>query len=204
MVAVVSGNGLGLFNTSLTDLGGLQGGLAGLGTRGSQVVNITNGNLILQDQDESLFVRGLSTGVLRTYNSRGTVAGMGQDAWMTGYERKVALTSGTLNQAASQMTLYTGDGQAQVFTYSSNNTYISTDGEGAHDSLVWDGTNWTFTEGSSRREELYASHADTGLLGRLIRIRDLKSDGTTPAEFDVIYSDNTASARIIEIRSIDG
>ncbi|MGH8049868.1 MAG: hypothetical protein ACREPB_04325, partial [Arenimonas sp.] len=207
MVAVVSGNGLGLFNTSLTALGGLQGGPAGLGGRaGSQVVNITNGNLILQDQDETLLVRGLSTGVLRTYNSRGTVAGMGQDSFVTGYERKVALTSGTLNVAGSQMTLSTGDGQTQVFTYSSANTYTSTDGEGAHDTLVWNSgsSTWTMTEGSSRREEQYANHADSGLLGRLIRIRDLKSNGITPAEFDVLYSDNTASARITEVLSIDG
>ncbi|MGH8049496.1 MAG: hypothetical protein ACREPB_02430, partial [Arenimonas sp.] len=206
MVAVVSGNGLGLFNTSLTALGGLQGGPAGLGGRaGSQVVNIANGNLILQDQDENLSVRGFNSSFLRTYNSRGTVAGMGQDGFVTGYERKVALTSGSLNVAGSQMTLSTGDGQTQVFTYSSANTYTSTDGEGAHDTLVWSSgsSTWTMTEGSSRREEQYANHADSGLLGRLIRIRDLKSDGTASAQFDVLYSDNTASARIVEIRSID-
>ncbi|MGH8049201.1 MAG: DUF6531 domain-containing protein, partial [Arenimonas sp.] len=205
MVAVVSGNGLGLFNTSLTALGGSQGGPAGLGGRaGSQVVNITNGNLILQDQDETLSVRGFSTSVLRTYNSRGTVAGTGQDGWKTGFERRVEIAAE--KQANPSMLIHSGDGSTQYFRYVKDGYYESTEGSGAHDSLTWDGTTstWLYAEGSTGRQEQYANHVDTGLLGRLLRIRDFKSDGVTPAEFSVIYSDNTASARIIEIRSVDG
>ena len=205
MVAVVSGNGLGLINSSFTALGGAQGSNLLLGqSRTLQAVNLASGNLILQDQDESLSVRGFSTNFLRTYNSQGTVAGVGQDGWVTGYERKVALTSGTLNVAGSKMTLYTGDGQSQIFTYVSANNYQSTDSDGAHDSLALSGTTWTYTEGSTRRQEQYEDHASSTLLGRLKNISYLKSDGTTPAQYNVIYNNNTATARITEVQSIDG
>lgn len=204
MVAVFTGSGLGLFNTSITQLGGSSGGASGLGQlRGGQYVNAATGNLVLQDLDESLLVRGLNATFLRTYNSRGTVTGAGQDGFVTGFERSVALT-GTLNQAGSTMVLSTGDGQSVVFAYSGTaNLYVATGGDGAHDTLTWDNTarTWTYTEGSSRREELYADHASATLKGRLTRIRDLKSDGTTPAEFDVLYDANN---RVSEVRSIDG
>ena len=75
MVAIVAGNGLGLFNASLNTLGGSgvggQGG--GLGQAGGQsYVNASNGNLILRFNDEQL--SGLSQGLnqLRTYNSQGS------------------------------------------------------------------------------------------------------------------------------------
>jgi YD repeat-containing protein len=202
MVAVFTGSGLGLYNTSYTQLGFATGGNAGIGqSRENQYVNLATGNLVLQDLDESLIARGLNAAFLRTYNSRGVVAGTGQDGWVTGFERNLTLT-GTLNAAGSTMTLNTGDGQSVVFTYSGTaNTYTTTAGDGAHDRLVWNGTVWTYTEGSSRREERYADHANATLKGRLLWIRDLRSDGTTPAQYDIIYD---ASNRISQVRSIDG
>ena len=198
MVAVVSGNGLGLFNTSLTQLGMTLGGQAGIGqSRESQMVNIATGNLLLQDQDENLQVRGLSTTFLRTYNSRAQVSDAGQDGWITGFERHVALT-GTLNTAGSTMTLYTGDGQAVVFTYTSSNHYTSTAGDGANDTLVWSSgsSTWTYTEGSTQRQETYANHADAVLKGRLTQIKDAVSG----AIFNVLYDANN---RVSEVRSVD-
>src|SRR5687768_16474668 len=110
MVAIVSGNGLGLSGTSMTQLGLGFGGSSGIGqSRGGQYVNIATGNLMLRDLDESILVRGFDASFLRTYNSRGTVggaSGVGQDGFVTGYERRVSLT-GTLNQANSIMTLRT-------------------------------------------------------------------------------------------------
>ena len=204
MVAVFTGSGLGLYNTSYTQLGFATGGNAGIGqSRENQYVNLATGNLVLQDLDESLIARGLNAAFLRTYNSRGVVAGTGQDGWVTGFERNLTLT-GTLNAAGSTMTLNTGDGQSVVFTYSGTaNTYTTTGGDGAHDSLVWNATSlvWTYTEGSSRREERYADHANATLKGRLLWIRDLRSDGTTPAQYDIIYD---ASNRISQVRSVDG
>ena len=204
MVAVFTGNGLGLFNTSLTQLGSALGGSGGLGQdRSRQLVNLATGNVLVQGQDEYVSFRGLGMGFNRTYNSQGQVSDVGADGWLTGFERRVVLQSGTFNTAGSVMRRYTGDGAYQDFTYVSANTYLSTDGDGAHDTLNWTaGSNtWTYVEGSSRREELYADHADATLLGRLTRIRDLKSDGTAPVTWDVLYD---ASNRISEIRANDG
>lgn len=204
MAAVFTGTGLGLFNSSFTQLGGASGGSGLFGQRRTgQYVNVATGNLVLQDLDESLLVRGMNAGFLRTYNSRGTVTGAGQDGWVTGFERNIALGTGTFNQSGSTMLRNAGDGTLQTFRWVSNNTYRSTDGDGADDTLTWDADarQWTYLEGSSRREELYADHAHATLQGRLVRIRDLKSDGSTPAQFDVVYN---ADNRVSEVCSTDG
>ena len=202
MVAVYTGSGLGLFNTSLTQLGNAGGGRIGQGAS-SQYVNLSTGNLVLQDLDESLLVRGFGAALLRTYNSRGSVAGQGQDGWVTGYERNLVL-SGTLNAAGSTMNLIVGDGQTVAFAWSGTaNRYVATGGDGAHDTLTWDGASatWTLVEGSSRREEQFANHADAVLKGRLQRIRDLRSDSGAPAQYDVVYD---AQGRVSEVRAVDG
>ncbi|MET4726717.1 YD repeat-containing protein [Lysobacter enzymogenes] len=202
MAAVISGNGLGLFNGSFSQLGqGLGSGRLGQG-RDSQYVNIANGNLVLRSQDESLVFRGLSVGQVRTYNSQGQLAQVGADGWLTGYERRVELLSGVLNQAGSVMRLHTGDGAWQDFEYVAPNSYRSTAGDGAHDTLTWTSgpKTWTYVEGSTRREELYADHANATLKGRLTRIRDLRSDAVNTAGWDVVYD---GSGRISQIRSRD-
>ena len=213
MVAVVSGNGLGLFNTSFTQLGTSLWGQAGMGqSRESQYVNIATGNLVLQDWDERITVRGFDATLLRTYNSLGTVGGAGQDGFITGYERSLIL-SGTLNNAASTVVLQTGDGQSITFKYSgTSNKYTTTDGDGANDTLTWSSTTgtWIYVEGSSQREELYgaktgASDTPTSqaatVTAYLRRIRDLTSDGTTPAQYNVSYD---TSGRVDQVLAIDG
>lgn len=202
MAAVISGNGLGLFNGSFSQLGqGLGSGRLGQG-RDNQYVNVANGNLVLRSQDESLLFRGLSVGQVRTYNSQGQLAQVGADGWLTGYERRVELLSGVLNQAGSVMRLHTGDGAYQDFEYVAPNSYRSTAGDGAHDTLTWTSgpKTWTYVEGSTRREELYADHANATLKGRLTRIRDLRSDAVNTAGWDVVYD---AGGRISQIRSRD-
>ncbi|MBB6249424.1 hypothetical protein, partial [Rhodanobacter sp. A1T4] len=76
MVAVVSGNGLGLDNSSLRQLGQGLGGQAAIGQGNvAPVVNTATGNLVLESQDEGLIFDGLSLDVLRTYNSQGQLSG---------------------------------------------------------------------------------------------------------------------------------
>ncbi|HEY0506358.1 MAG TPA: putative Ig domain-containing protein, partial [Lysobacter sp.] len=200
MSAVISGNGLGLFDSSL--LGGGAGGSGQVGL-GSHYVNIANGNLVLQSQDEQLLFKGLSIAQLRTYNSLGTVGQIGADGWLTGFERRVELLSGTFNTANSVMRRHAGDGSYQDFTWIAADTYRSTAGDGAHDTLAWaSGTRtWTYVEGSTRAEERYADHADAVLLGRLTRIGTLKSDGAAPSGWLVLYD---ANQRISEIRADGG
>jgi len=204
MSAVISGNGLGLFNGSASQIGTGLGGGARLGQgRDNQYVNIATGNLLLQSQDEQLLFRGMSIAAQRTYNSRGLLADVGADAWITGFERRVELLSGTLNAAGSVMRRYTGDGSYQDFAFVSTDLYRSTTGDGAHDTLNRDGatSTWTWVEGSTRREELYANHADATLKGRLTRIRDLKSDGVSKATWNVVYD---AGNRVSEVQAVEG
>ncbi|HEY2344896.1 MAG TPA: DUF6531 domain-containing protein, partial [Xanthomonadaceae bacterium] len=201
MVAVISGSGQGLFNTVLNTLGG-GGAQVGQG-REQQYVNLATGNLVLQDDDEQLVFRGLAIDATRTYNSAGTFGQTGADGWVTGFERNVSLLAGTLNAAGSVMRLTKGDGSYQDFTYTSSNKYTSTAGDGASDTLTWSSSaaTWTYVEGSSREEEVYASHSDSVLQGRLLKIINLKSDATTPAEWDVVYDSNN---RISAIQANDG
>ncbi|WP_167285124.1 putative Ig domain-containing protein [Marilutibacter alkalisoli] len=166
-------------------------------------MNLATGNLILQAQDEQLLFRGMAIGQVRTYNSQGRIDQVGQDAWMTGFERRVELLSGALNEAGSVIRRHLGDGSTQDFEYVAPNLYRSTAGEGAHDTLTWDGSNraWSYQEGSTRRVEIYEDHADAILLGRLTRIRDMKSDGTAPVTWSVQYDGN---GRVSEVRAEDG
>ncbi|MDQ3287380.1 MAG: putative Ig domain-containing protein, partial [Pseudomonadota bacterium] len=206
MVAVFTGSGLGLFQSSLSQLGLGAGGRAALGQSGEfQYVNVTTGNLVLQGQDEQLLGQGLGTDLTRTYNSLGQVGGqIGRDGWLTGFERRVDLTQRKLGAGGSEMTLWTGDGDTVVFRYAGRvdgqHQYVSTDGDGAHDVLRWNDRDrsWTLTEGSTRREKVFADHASkAGLYGRLEIIRD----GRTGAEFDVRYD---AAGRVAEVRSANG
>src|SRR5580693_3814013 len=103
MVAIVSSNGLGLFNASnnvLGSLGVLGDGLLGQ-AGGQSYVNAATGNLVLQFQDEELSGQGANLVDLRTYNSLGTMSdGLGT-GWNMNGERSVAFGTGTLNAAGS-------------------------------------------------------------------------------------------------------
>lgn len=82
MVAIVSGNSLGLSLTSLVTVG-QRGtlGFFGQGRSGEQAfVNIANGNLVLQDFDDRLEGRGLDISAVRTYNSQGLLNADGTHA----------------------------------------------------------------------------------------------------------------------------
>ena len=85
MVAIVAGNGLGLFNTSLNSLGGSGSpGQGNLGQAGGQaLVNISNGNLVLRFTDEQLSGLGQDLLHTRTYNTRGDFSDGDADGWKT-------------------------------------------------------------------------------------------------------------------------
>ena len=106
MVAVVSGQGLGLLNTSAVNIGasGISGNtLMGGHANGSALVNIANGNLILQFTDESISGTGADLTQARSYNSQGLATDGDNDGWRWGGEKKVVLT-GTLNALGSYVT----------------------------------------------------------------------------------------------------
>src|SRR3990172_8824624 len=127
MVAIVSGTGLGLFNTSASN--NLIGGNANTGRSAEQVyVNSATGNLVVRDQDEPLAALGLDLALVRTYNSQGLIDGDNGDNWRIGFYRRV-----TVNAPGSTVTKTFGDGADVVYTYDTTlQKYVSSDGDGAH------------------------------------------------------------------------
>src|SRR5262245_31657457 len=159
MVAVVSGSNLGLFNSSLSLLGAA--GAAGTPQEGRAnerlFVNSATGNLIVQARDETVATLGLDLALVRTYNSQGLLNDDNADNWRLSVHESLSAVSGTLNTAGSTITKTFGDGAAIVYTYDTSlGKYMSRDGDGANDTLSWNGTTsqWTWTDGSARATEI--------------------------------------------------
>src|SRR5579872_3895999 len=101
MVAIVSGNSLGLSNTSAALLG--QNGLMGQAANGANnqkvLVNAANGNLVLATNDNLLAGQGLDIDSLRTYNSQGNLNQGNGLGWSMGMIEQVGSLTGTVNTA---------------------------------------------------------------------------------------------------------
>ncbi|WP_434577356.1 LysM peptidoglycan-binding domain-containing protein [Pseudomonas sp. Z5-35] len=165
MVAIVAGNGLGLFNASLNSLGG--SGQGNLGQAGGQaLVNVSNGNLVLRFTDEQLSGLGQDLLHTRTYNTQGGLSDGDADGWRWDGERSLVLT-GTVNTVGSQVTRTTGDGHQTVYQWNGS-SYQSTKGDGAHDTVTWDADvgQMVWTDGSRRTVERYDDN------GRLLSVSD--------------------------------
>ncbi len=180
MAAIISGNSLGLTNSSLASLGG-QGllGTAQTGRAGENVfVDSTTGNLVLQHRDELLLGRGLDLGLVRTYNSQGLLNDDNADNWRMGVYKQVAGLTGTVNTAGSTVRRTDGDGAESVYTYNATlGVYVNTDGGGAFDTLSFNATaqTWTFTDGASQVKELY----DNANGGRITQMQDTDGNSLT-------------------------
>ena len=169
MVAIVSGNSLGLSLTSLATLG-QRGtfGTAGQGRNGEQAfVNIANGNLVLQSFDDELVGRGLDIHAVRTYNSQGLLNDDNGDNWIVGaYGQRIQL-SGTVATTGSTLTRTDRDGATASYTWdAARNLYVSPAGAGALDTIAYDAAalrfNWT--DGSSGLVEGYEATGSGRLL----------------------------------------
>ncbi|NTS78217.1 putative Ig domain-containing protein [Catenovulum sp. SM1970] len=169
MATVISGEQLGLFNANQH---GNLGGFGMLGRSGEGVyTNVASGNLIIQRQDDILKGLGIDASLLRTYNSQGSFDGDNNDNWRLGFNKNLSLT-GNVNSEGSSITRTTADGAAQVFVWdSSKQSYISSDGKGAHDSITFKNDLYQFQEGSSLTTEQY------NVAGKLINILDEDGKG---------------------------
>ncbi|BFG79443.1 hypothetical protein PTKU46_74760 [Paraburkholderia terrae] len=232
MVAIVTGNGLGLQSSSI-GLGKIgRVGDASFGQTGEQVyVNAANGNLVIQDRDQLLMGQGLNGSVNRAYNSLGTMAG---DNWRPGATRTVAGLTGALNAAGSTVTLTDWDGSTTVYQYdTARKLYVSTETlvaqveapepgaaglssvrtSGARSTLTFDSASstWKWSDGTGSLTEAY----DATKGGRLISRSDVDGNAMTYAYDaagrlsqvrteggDVTYFDYNASQQLAALRTV--
>ncbi|WP_080437956.1 LysM peptidoglycan-binding domain-containing protein, partial [Burkholderia ubonensis] len=193
MVAIVTGQGLGLQVSSALGLGnsGVLGN-ASFGQTGERIyVNAANGNLMLQDRDQLLLGRGVNGAIYRAYNSLGQLTG---DGWQSGATRSVGSLTGAVNGVGSMVTLTDWDGSQTVFKYdAASGAYVSTAQAGvsvtegqnggaavavpssARATLALDAASnaWVWRDGQQRLTERY------GAQGRLVESRDRDSNTTT-------------------------
>lgn len=193
MVAIVSGNSLGLNLTSLGVLGGK--GVLGDAAQGrageAGYVNIANGNLVLQDQDDRLVGRGGGVAAVRTYNSQGLMTDDNGDNWSLGTFLQQIRLSGTVNTAGSVLTRTDRDGSQSSYTWDAAKArYVSTAGGGAYDTITHDAANarYIWTDGESRRVEHYESAAT----GRLLQVIDPSGNTATYS-----YNANNTLASVV-------
>lgn len=192
MVAVVAGNGLGVSNTSLRQLGQGLGGPAGIGQGGvDQYLNAATGNLVLQSADEGLVFDGLPLEVLRTYNSQGQLSGS-QD-WLSGFSRSVGGLTGKVNHRGSKVVRTADDGSTVRYDYDTSlGRYVSNGQNGPLDTLSWDAASstWTWTDAAHSQQETYNA------AGQLTAL----SDTRTGARYGFSYS----GSQLSQITAADG
>ena len=171
MVAIVSGNGLGLSLGSLAVLGSPGTvGTAPSGRNGEAgFVNVSTSNLILRSQDELLVARGADRQVLRTYNSQGRLNDDNGDNWAMGFYAQQLRLVGVRNTVGSSLVRTDRDGAEASYVFDSGRSaYLCTAGSGAYDTIVYDASKsqYVWADGSSGDQERY------DLSFRLVSSRD--------------------------------
>jgi len=181
MVGIVSGNSLGLGNSSLATLGQRAAqGNASQGRGGEQVfVNVASGNLVIAHNDDQLVAHGGGFQAVRTYNSQGLLNDDNADNWSAGFYRRQLVLSGTYGQPGSTITRTERDGASALFSWdASSSSYVSTDGAGAYDRIVQQGSSYVFTDGATGNREFHGTAT-----GRLDKSVDA-SGNTTAYTYD--------------------
>jgi YD repeat-containing protein len=213
MTAVITSADSGLFGSQrYQGQPGLPGGTA-LGHRlNTDAVNLVNGNLVMQRQDQLVMAKGLDMLQLLSYNSQGQSDHLAGHGWLVSSSRKLSSLPAQ-HQAGSSIIRHNGDGSQSTYTFDvSRQLYVSTAGDGRHDTLTFDAASqqWRW-QGDGRDTERY------DLTGRLVAIQDgdgnqlsltylnglLSSivDGSgQKTQFD--YIDHAAGKRIAQIRTL--
>lgn len=157
MVAIVSGEGLGLSTTSLATLRSQGLGVDAAQGRGKErlYLNVANGNLVIQSLDEQLLGPGLSVDSLRTYNSQGKLdheeaPGFLHPGWLE--------VEGKLGSSESRIRRIDAEGHVSLYRWDEDRKlWRTTEGEGAYDSIRYDKSGKTlfWTDGDSGVCELH-------------------------------------------------
>ncbi|ABC30777.1 Rhs family protein [Hahella chejuensis KCTC 2396] len=213
MVAVVSGEGLGLFGASLSGAGaGLS--QAGVGQSGERVyVNAATGNLVLQRRDELLLGAGRDASLIRTYNSQGRFTDDNGDNFYFSFNQRLEFNGGNLNKAGSLITRIAGDGSRTDYHYDeSRGLYVSSVGEGAHDTLEFRGGTgsdaFLWTEGESGAQEVYSWQGKLSALahrdepGRVTISRSAAATTLTTASGEKLEIQYDGAGRAVLVKTV--
>jgi YD repeat-containing protein len=162
MVAIVSGEGLGLSTTSLSTLRSQGLALDAAQGRGNErlYLNVANGNLVIQSLDEHLLGPGLAIDSLRTYNSQGKLdddeaPGFLHPGWLE--------VEGKVGSPESRIRRIDAEGHVSVYSWDEEEeSWRNTDGDGAYDSIRYDKSSKTliWTDGGSGVCELHQQRDD--------------------------------------------
>ncbi|KQV92819.1 calcium-binding protein [Rhizobacter sp. Root1221] len=172
MVAIVSGNTLGVSLTSLATLGQRGGlsGSAGQGRSGELVyVNAASGNLVLQNRDDLLAGRGRDAVSVRTYNSQGQSTDDNGDNWSHGIFLQQLQLNGTRNAVDSTLVRTDRDGAQAVYTFDmASGRYVTAAGAGAFDTISYDEASGQYAWLDGNAGDLERYEAATGRLLQLV------------------------------------
>jgi len=215
MVAIISGNGAGLLNSSLGLLG--QGGVAGRWPRGSAgeagYLNIANGNLVLQRRDDFLAAAGIDLKMVRTYNSQGEFGEGAGRQWKIGLQKQVGSLIGTLNAPGSSITRLEGDGSWTQFNFdAASGRYLNANGS---QSLAFGSyQKWTWRDESGTGVYEVYDQANNGrvlLVGDREGVRLNYEYGESglvaairTASGDITYFDYDVSGNLAQYRTVAG
>lgn len=194
MVAILTGNGLGLERSSGSALGARgQVGSASHGRTGERVtVNAANGNLLIGNRDEFLIGRGPDSAINRTYNSLGQFTDENGDNWANFYSRVVNHV-GTIGQPGAYLDRLDWDGGTTRYSWdSSKSAYVSKEGGGAYDSIGFDGQ-WWWQDGETGIKEIYGSAYQNRVIARVDR------DGNA-----ITFAYESASGNLFSVATADG
>lgn len=213
MVGIVSGNSLGLGNSSLATLGQRSAqGNASQGRGGEQVfVNVASGNLVIAHNDDQLVAHGGGFQAVRTYNSQGLLNDDNADNWSSGFYRRQLVLSGTYGQPGSTITRTERDGASALFSWdAASSSYVSTDGAGAYDRIVQQGSSYVFTDGATGNIAKLVNPSGESIqydyTGNLLtRIRVVDSQGATTTRTSYTYDTrNRLSQVTVDLTPQDG
>ena len=196
MVAIVSGNSLGLDLTSKGTLGNK--GVLGDSTLGpgneKVYVNAATGNLILQQQQDELVGPDLNIDSVLTYNSLGQATDDNGDNFSLGkFSSQIKLTFGTVNMAGSTVMVTGFDGSQAIYTWdAANSRYTTASGGGAYDTLSYAGSTYALTDGATQQVSAY-----DGATGRLL-------SRAAPTGQTLTYGYDATSGQLTSVSSSDG
>ena len=177
MVAIVSGNSLGLNLTSkgvLGDQGVLGDPSAGQGNE-AVYVNASTGNLVVQQLQDELVGPGLDVDTVLTYNSLGQANDDNGDNFSLGQVPAQLALTGTVKTVGSSVTVTNFDGSKASYGWDAvNSRYVTTAGGGVYGVITYDGTKYTLFDGTTQQTSVY-----DGATGRLLTRSDTSGNSLT-------------------------